>query len=230
MPALKVRPCWTRYLEFDASIEGANWFLLAMAMCSYLDVKRNPKLLADLEMRCRSALAGLKEGNLGIMPDRTVPPFRYTDEPMDTWSAYSVLAERFPDQTIAADCDCLGPAWCAFWKTRTGRGAPRRVGVGVTQPKTRPCCNGKHCDTKKMCGHGMAHLYDVIQMPAGFVPASDLMGSLVKSDSLEDWLETNGEDSQDVYVWDGSVAGGMNRPKGNFYGSGETSILWMPGA
>ncbi len=241
MPAIHARPCWSRFLEFDTSIAGATWMILAMAMIDLIDVTRNPKLLADLEMRCRAALTGLRAGNLGVLPGRNVPPLLYTEEPIDSWAAYSVLAERAPEQTICADCDCLGPCWCAFWKTRKGPGAPLRVGVAISQPNTRKCCTGPGCgdNANRLCGHGMAHMFSVLDMGPDFEPGSDFGGSLVKSETQCAWLREHGDPSPDtVWVWDASVAAGMGggkgtgqgRPKPTFYGSGETMVLWMPEA
>jgi hypothetical protein len=274
VPILHARPCWSRFLEFDTSIAGATWWMLAMAMTDLVDVIANPRLLSDLEIRCRANLNGLRGGSkLGALPNGA-PPWVYTDEPIDKWSAFSVSADRFPGQSVVADCDDLVGPWGAFWKSRAWNQEEKRwmsnaerraarlplgVGVAISQPKLRRCCTGDGCGDRanRLCGHGMAHTYDVLLMPSGFRPACDFGGALVRGDSmLKPQVDGTDEDDSiliparevfmqdfvkrsrasilgmdgDLWVWDGSVAAGMKRPSPDFYGSGETSVLWMPDA
>lgn len=239
MPILHARPCWSRFLEFDTSVRGATWWMLAMAMTDLIDASNNPRLMADLVTRCRSALEGLRNGSpatptahgptYGLLPGTKIPPFTYTDEPVDKWSALSVAADTFPGQSFVVDCDDLVGKWGAFWKSRTGERRPINVGVAISQPKTRNCCLGPNCKSGRVCGHGMAHTYNVLDLGPEFSPSSDFCGALIKSDVLCDHLSDAGyAGSEGVWVWDGSTAAGMNQPGSSFYGSGETAVLWMP--
>src|SRR5262249_60322415 len=86
------------------------------------------------------------------------PPFKYVEEPIDKWQAFSVMAEQSPGQTILADCDCLSPMWAAFFYL-----AGLSAGLGISQPKTRPCKTGEE---SLVCGQGMAHAYTVLGLDA----------------------------------------------------------------
>jgi len=200
-----------------------------MAETDLIDAIGNPKLMADLENRCRGNLDGLRSGTFGILSGTKVQPFEYTDEPIDKWTALSVAADQFPGQTMVVDCDDLVGKWGAFWKSRTGKGAPVRVGVAISQPKTRDCAAGRSGKIGRRCGYGMAHTYNVLDMGPDFRYPFDFQGALVKSDTLRNWLAERGDEgSGSVFVWDGSVGCGMDRPSPSFYGSGETHVLWMP--
>lgn len=214
-----------------------------MAMMDLIDVVANPRLMADLENRCRTNLNGLRSGTRGSLNGTSgPPPFVYTDEPVDKWSAFSVAADRFPGQSVIADCDDLVGPWGAFWKSRAwdrkirswldedekkARRVPLEVGVGISQPNVRPCCTGASCGErgKQMCGHGMAHTFNVLLMSTDFSPEFDFGGALVDGSRLADHCEVPSYGR--LMVWDGSVAAGMRRPSPDFYGSGETSVEWM---
>jgi len=150
------------------------------------------------------------EGKKWMVSERWVPPiapFIYEDEPVDKWCSFSVMAERSPKQSILADCDCLTPVWACFFHLRFKEQGKKnaRAGVAITQPRTKCCAcrhsHGKECTAQgpkcKRCGYGMAHAYTVI------------------------------DEGQGVEVFDGSVLGGMHDPAADFYGSGETKVLWL---
>lgn len=226
MPILKPAPCWTRFVEFNTNIAGTCALLRGMAEVNVEDIRDNPKLRADLDMRLRAALIGTQSGDnagLGALPKSKEPPLRYKEEPVDMWQAYSVLAENAPGQTIVADCDCLSPTWAGwFWDVVH---LPF-VGIGISQPKTRPCCEGSRCSTrarKKICGHGMAHAFTVI----GALDARDpKSGELYVPAGLRKLLVPyNGR--PEVGVFDGSAFAGMPSPRDGFYGSGESAIRWL---
>ena len=211
MPIIAPQPCWRRFLEFDTTIVGTTILLRALAEQNVEDLRHNPRLLADLNVRCRSALRGALAGNLGALPGRkSTPPLKYAEEPIDTWQSYAVMAEQFAGQTIVADCDCLSPLWAAFFFVPCGI---RGVGLGISQPKTRPCSADER---GRVCGHGMAHAYTVLDLRDPRVPAG-LARLCVRSPRLPSW----------VGVFDGSSLAGMGKPKDEFYGSGEHAIKWL---
>ena len=219
MPIIAGR-CWSRFLEFNAPISTVTIILRGLAEGSAEECRVNPKLLADLNVRCRAALKGMKDGGLGTLPGRRVAPFKYVEEPVDKWQLYSALAEHFAEQMLVADCDCLSILWAGFFKLACNLD---RVGVGISQPKTRPCCKGNECSvgdsnasapgSGRVCGHGMAHAYNVL---GGEMP---------------NWLRRMcvpyGGDEQGLYVFDASVKAGMSRPSNGFYGSGEHDLRWL---
>ncbi len=130
---------------------------------------------------------------------------------------------------MIVDCDDLVGMWGSFWNSRPLINRPRRVGVGVSQPKTRDCCRGKECKLGRVCGHGMAHTFNVLDLGTSFKPGSLFQGTLIESHPLREWLAKEGDQESDgVWVWDGSVGAGMNETGPEFFGSGESSVLWMP--
>lgn len=193
MPILEPAPCYRRFAEFDTSIRGVAHLLSSFAVINVLDCRDSPRLKAELFRRCDAALAGVRHGTLGIMPGTTAAPFEYEDEPIDKWAAFSVLAERNPKQTIRADCDCFSPMWAAYFHLRG-----IRAGTAVSQPRVRSCCRGPACKRGRLCGHGMAHAYTLVNEGRG------------------------------PEVVDGSVMAGMNEPEQEFYGSGEHWAIWIP--
>ncbi len=228
---------WRKFLTQDTSIPCVTNSLRAQAENNVTDCRDNPALQAELYTRCRAAIQGLRDGtnaSLGALPGvknvgKPVAPYEYREEPLDEWKTFALLAETFPGQTIIADCDCLSPAWAAFFWLRWQKQVP--VGVGISQPKTRPCrCRqqGKHCKgilcTKEgpvcaSCGYGMAHAYTILGMEALPDGARSVLGPhLIPMTGKHDG----------VGVWDGSVFAGMPRPRDDgFYGSGETSLKWL---
>lgn len=197
-----------------------------MAQINVEDCRQNPKLKRELDLRCREAIKGRLpggglNGGLGALPappgKTGPPPFRYAEEPIDRWQAFAVMAENSPGQTIVADCDCLSPAWAAFFYL-----AGLRAGLGISQPKTRRCGAG---EKGLICGHGMAHAYTVLAL-----------------DPLPEWLRDlcvpiapNAKDArgqplaeESIGAFDGSALAGMPPPRNeDFYGSGESALCWV---
>jgi hypothetical protein len=224
---------WRKFIEQDATIGQVTNTLRSMAENNVDECQKNPALRSELFTRCRAAIRGGREGingGLGSLPGfknqgRPVAPFEYREEPLDEWKTWGLLAETFPGQAAIADCDCLSPAWAAFFWLRWNGDVP--TGIGISQPKTRPCrcrhegrkCNGIRCTDDgpvcETCGYGMAHAYTVLgakQLPK---EAFDTLGVLL--------VPMHG-DYKGLLVPDGSVWAGMGKPRDDFYGSGETSI------
>jgi hypothetical protein len=172
--------------------------------------------------------------------NRRVPPLGYVDENPDRWSSLPVLAERFNGQEWRGDCDDLSPIWGAFFFQAT----TENVGIGVTQPKVKPCPEGvKFC---KKRGIGTAHAFTVLcdtGFPSWFVAlCHEIDPSLVLCDTIPgrtpDRIRRAIDDGAKVLAWDGSVWGGMgatledgvaapNPPADDFYGSGDSSFRWI---
>ncbi len=189
-------PGYRRFVEFNAPIEAVVWWLLAMAMTNVLECEASPRLKAELLRRGDAALAGAKKGDAGILPGTKIAPLEYRLEPVDIWRSFAAMAEFFPGQTIIGDCDCFSPLWAAYFRFR---GCPR-VGLEISQPKLRPCCTGPECGPYKLCGHGMAHAYTVVDNGSG-----------------------------KLRPFDGSSHAGMKpQPAPSFYGSGESATLLLP--
>jgi hypothetical protein len=227
MPILAPGPCWTRFVEFATTIKGTTLLLRGMAQINVEDCRNNPALRRDLDVRCRAALLGPRDGlngGLGALPGPAgkpgPPPFRYVEEPVDKWQAFSVMAEQSPGQTILADCDCLSPMWAAFFYL-----AGLRAGLGISQPKTRPCKSG---ESGLVCGHGMAHAYTVLALdsvPArhGWLRALCIPMSPTARDARGRPLAL-----EPLGAFDGSTMAGMPPPRDpGFYGSGESAVCWL---
>lgn len=227
---------WRKFLTMDTSIPQVTNLLRAQAENNVLDCAENPALDRELVTRCRAALEGARDGvngGLGALPGakdrgRPVAPFEYREEPTDEWRTFGMLAEMFPLQAMILDCDCVSPIWAAFfWRRWAGRVG---VGVGISQPKTRPCrcraegaaCKGVRCTPAgpvcETCGYGMAHAYTVLRL--------DDLPALARR-TLAPLLVPMTGVYNGAAVFDGSVHAGMGRPKDDFYGSGETSLKWL---
>ncbi len=173
MPIIEPAPCYRRFVSFDTSIRGTCELVAAMARINVIDCEANPRLFADLNRRCRAVLQGMKDGGPGIPPGWKVAALEYEDEPVDKWASFSVMAERNPKQTIRADCDCLSPLWAAFFKLH---GIPS--GIGISQPRQRKCCKGPQCRDGRLCGHGMAHAYTLIERDGVEVFDGSVLGGM----------------------------------------------------
>lgn len=223
---------WRKFVTMDTSIGQVTNLLRAQAENNVGDCRQNPALQAELYKRCRAAMSGAREGingGLGALPDaknqgRPVAPFQYVEEPTDEWKSWGLLAETSPLQTIHLDCDCVSPVWACFFYLRWDGQVP--VGVGISQPKTRPCrctrCSGKDCTDEgpicESCGYGMAHAYTVVRDDALPRDARRTLGGML--------IPMSGK-YRGVSVLDGSVLAGMHKPRDDFYGSGETSLKWL---
>lgn len=226
---------WRKFVTMDTSIGQVTNLLRAQAENNVVDCRQNPALKAELYKRCRAALMGAKDGingGLGALPDaknqgRPVAPFRYVEEPTDEWRTWGLLAETAPSQTINLDCDCISPVWACFFYLRWDEGFVP-VGLGISQPKTRPCrckpreCKGVRCTDEgpicESCGYGMAHAYTVIDTERLPRSARQTLGGLM--------IPMSGK-YRGIGVLDGSVLAGMGKPRDDFYGSGETSLKWL---
>ena len=225
---------WRKFLSQDATIGQTTNTLRSQAENNVDECRLNPALDAELFRRCRAAIEGAREGingGLGALPGiknqgKLVAPWEYREEPTDEWRTFGLMAETFPGQTIIADCDCLSPAWCAFfWRRWKGK---VRTGVGISQPKTRPCrckprqCKGRICTPEgpicATCGYGMAHAFTPLRTDDLPREARETLGPL---------LVPMGGRYRGISVADGSVWAGMGKPRPDFYGSGETAIRWL---
>lgn len=225
---------WRKFLAFDTRIRCVTNALRAQAENNVEDCRDNPALLAELFRRCRAALDGAADGvngGLGSLPGaknqgRPVPPFVYEEEPTDEWRTFGLMAEFNPGQAIRLDCDCISPVWAAFGFLRWGGKVP--MGVGISQPRTRPCrckpstCKGRTCTDDgpicDSCGYGMAHAYTTIRPAALPSGARRTLAPLL--------VPMTGR-HEGISVLDGSVLSGMGRPRDTFYGSGETAVKWL---
>ncbi len=228
---------WRKFFSIDLAIPEVTNLLRAQLENTVLECERSAALGDDLYLRCINALRGASSGTnggLGALPGasnqgRPVAPFVYEEEPQDEWRTFGVMAEGRVGQSIYADCDCLAPAWGGFLWRRWKGSVP--VGVGISQPKTRPCrcraekgkCSGVTCTDHgpvcDTCGYGMAHAYTVVREKEVPRDATLLSGLLVPM---------SGQYSG-IAVLDGSVLGGMQKPRASFYGAGETSLKWLRG-
>src|SRR5512135_317833 len=118
----------TEFVEFDTSIAGVTACLLGRVEINVVDATHNPRLKDELYARCRAALDGITtgaNGGRGALRGVTnvgaaVAPYTYAEEPLDTWQAFNIMAERAPGQSIVLDCDCVSPVWAAFYWLRLG--------------------------------------------------------------------------------------------------------------
>ena len=240
---------WRKFITWDTTIGCVTRQLRSVAENNIEECRKNPALQEELFTRCRSAIAGALQGTnsgLGALPGATnqgqpVAPFRYEEEPLDEWKDWALLAETSPGQTIHLDCDCVSPVWAAFfrlrwaqpnragriWLPRQADGVALPIAIGISQPKTRPCrcraentkCVGVTCTPEgprcDSCGYGMAHAYTVLEIDK--IPPQAL-------DTLRPLLVPMEGKYRGKAVVDGSVWAGMQKPRGSFYGSGETAI------
>jgi hypothetical protein len=234
---------WRKFISQDATIRQTTNSLRSQAENNVDECRLNPPLKRELFSRCAAAIQGARRGingGLGALPGgvrnqgRLVAPWEYREEPTDEWRTFGLMAETFPGQSIIADCDCLSPAWAAFfelrWNPRDNAESQGRVrtGVGISQPKTRPCrckpreCKGRICTPEgpicESCGYGMAHAYTVLRMADLCPDARDTLGPLL--------VPMDGR-YRGISVADGSVWAGMGKPRPDFYGSGETALKWL---
>ena len=235
---------YRQFVSFSAPIRRVTNHLRAFLENGVEELQENEALYAELSLRCLAALVGARDdvnGGLGALPDKRngnalVAPFIYEEEPTDEWRDLSALLEGRRGQSVYADCDCLSPMWGAWFYVRglgllrklgADRAGLQRVGVGISQPKTRPCacvrstCKGRLCKPGgvpqcRACGYGMAHAYTVLDgrnlpllLQRFVVPMSGAYGA------------------RGLVVFDGSVLGGMGRPRPDFYGSGETAVRFL---
>jgi hypothetical protein len=225
---------WRKFLSQDATIGQTTNVLRAMGENNVEECQLNPALQRELFARCQAALEGLREGTNGGLgalsgvrnQGKPVPPFEYREEPLDEWKTVGLLAETFPGQAWILDCDCVSPAWCAFYRLRWN--GKVRTGLGISQPKTRPCrcrpgdCHGVHCTDEgpicDTCGYGMAHAYSLLAW-------DDLPREAQKT--LEPLVVPMTGDYKGLVVGDGSVWAGMGKPRPSFYGSGETAVRML---
>jgi hypothetical protein len=147
-------PCKKVFLEFDLSMRAICHVLAGFVNGTICTAQENRWLRKDLFQRCESFLAGEPlPGSVNKGTPDGVPAWHYRRISPDTWAMYSVLAERFPNQTIEADCDQLCIAWAAFWALRMPRA---NVRVAASQPRVRRRRDGQ------MSGYGMAHAYLIL--------------------------------------------------------------------
>ena len=145
MPFFEPAPCKKVYLEFDTSMRGVCEILAGFVRATVDDCEHNPRLAADLVSRCSALLAGTTlEGS-----SPPVAAWHYRRIPKDTWTMYSVLAERFVGQTIEADCDQISVALGAYFRLIF---PTRRIYIAATQPRTNEAGRG----------YGMGHVFNYV--------------------------------------------------------------------
>lgn len=150
MPFWEPVPCRKMFLEFDLSMAEICEVLAGFTRAQVLQLERSPKLRDDLVNRCTSFLAGEPLPGSENRHGEGVPAYHYRRVTPDTWAMYSVLAERFPSQTIEADCDQLVIAWASFFKIANPK---TRVAIAASQPRVKRSRAGG------VVGYGMAHAY-----------------------------------------------------------------------